>query len=65
MEKYFLLIAGDHYYPQSGTQDWIKTFSSEEEAKSYVTKIRDWKYLIQDVECDWYQIVDLRKFIYE
>lgn len=65
MEKYFLLIAGDAYYPQSGTQDWIKTFVSEEEAESYVTKIKDWKYLIQDVEYDWYTIVDLRKFIYE
>jgi hypothetical protein len=37
--KYFLLMAGDNYYPQSDTRDWIGCFSTYEEAKSKVTFI--------------------------
>jgi hypothetical protein len=37
--KYFLLIAGHSYYPQSGNLDWIDTFSTEEEAKAQVEEI--------------------------
>jgi len=40
-EKYFLLIAGHGYYPQSGTDDWIGTYSTYEEAKSKVEYIED------------------------
>jgi hypothetical protein len=35
--KYFLLTAGDNYYPQSDTRDWIGCFSTYEEAASKVT----------------------------
>jgi hypothetical protein len=34
--KKFLLIAGDGYYPSSGTGDWVGCFSSYEEAESKV-----------------------------
>ena len=34
--KKFLLIAGDNYYPQGGTEDWIGCFETYEEAKSQV-----------------------------
>ena len=35
--KYFLLIAGDNYYP-AGLEDWIGTFETYEEATSRVKK---------------------------
>ena len=31
--KKFLLLAGQHYYPGAGTQDWIGTFETKEEAE--------------------------------
>lgn len=43
--KYYLLIAGDHYYPQAYTNNWIKTFETYEEAKSQVTQ-KDFKRTI-------------------
>ena len=36
MPKYFLLIAGTHYYPGHGTDDWIGTYETEEEAEAQV-----------------------------
>jgi hypothetical protein len=42
--KKFLLLAGQHYYPGAGTQDWIGTFETKEEtlkwAKLVLAKIR-------------------------
>lgn len=35
--KYFLLIAGDTYYPEGGTGDWIGCFQTYEEAVSKVS----------------------------
>ena len=32
MRKPFLLTAGDHYYPSSGTGDWIECYETEKEA---------------------------------
>ena len=32
--KYFLLIAGNSYYPQVGTDNWIGCFETFEEANS-------------------------------
>ena len=32
MRKPFLLTAGDHYYPSSGTGDWIGCYATEKEA---------------------------------
>jgi hypothetical protein len=34
--KYFLLIAGNSYYPSHDTGDWIKCFETYEEARSQV-----------------------------
>lgn len=36
MNKLFLLIAGDCYYPSSGTGDWRRTFSSREEIEAMI-----------------------------
>jgi hypothetical protein len=36
MNRPYLLIAGDHYYPQGGTSDWIGCFSTYEEALGQV-----------------------------
>jgi len=39
--KYFLLMAGDNYYPQSDTRDWVGCFLTYEEAKSKVTFVEN------------------------
>lgn len=39
--KNYLLIAGDNYYPQSGTENWIGCFSTFEEAESAVSKTQN------------------------
>ena len=36
MRKPFLLTAGDHYYPSSGTGDWIGCYETEKEALEQV-----------------------------
>lgn len=36
--KRYLLIAGDHYYPQSRTDDWVGCFATREEAEAKVVK---------------------------
>ena len=36
--KWFLLIAGSSYYPQSGSDDWVDFFSSKEEAEKLISK---------------------------
>lgn len=62
MNKPFLLIAGDYYYPGSGTSDWIGRYETEED----IPKIgkRDSEYQEITIEghgnFDWYSIVDLR-----
>jgi hypothetical protein len=44
MKKPFLLIAGDGYYPSSGTGDWIDCFGTYEEAKEQVEVIQHHTY---------------------
>ena len=73
--KTFLLIAGDFYYPSSGTGDWINTFSSKEDAENAVETINPqigplWqenntptKYKINDMQYDWYEIIDLNDWM--
>ena len=39
--KFFLLTAGDNYYPRRGTGDWIATFETLEEAEAVVTEVTD------------------------
>ena len=75
--KPYLLIAGYNYYPGSATSDWIGCFSTEEDAKEKVVEVMVPKYRnkkfgdgmvtkwsIRDMEYDWYEIVDLREWIY-
>jgi|15BtaG_2_1085339.scaffolds.fasta_scaffold00005_29 hypothetical protein len=71
--KYFLLIAGENYYPDIGTEDWIATFETKEEAEDEIKiemspSTNEWyygKHLIRGCHYDWYEIVDLRKWINE
>jgi len=37
--KYFLLIAGDNYYPSGDTGDWIECYETYEEALNTITEI--------------------------
>lgn len=53
--KRFLLIAGDNYYPRSGTREWIGCFETEEEAEKAYRECYTY--------CDWYQIIDLGDWI--
>jgi len=81
MMKYFLLIAGDAYYPRGGTSDWKKTFSTLEEAENSVSKVEHkitiskgyrkgqevveyTTYMIDGREYDWYEVVDLKEYIF-
>lgn len=52
MKRPFLLTAGDNYYPESGTDDWIGCFETYELAESH--------YLGLEHKPDWYEIIDLR-----
>lgn len=65
--KPFLLIAGDNFYPCSGTGDWIGTFETREEIEKTITKVSPYHncYNFQrgDRRFDWYEIVDLRNWI--
>lgn len=80
--NFFLLIAGDAYYPQHDTNDWKKTFATKEEAEKAVSKIEhkeivrsgknkgkevvvNTTYKIGESEYDWYEIVDLRDWIFD
>jgi hypothetical protein len=75
MNKPYLLIAGDYYYPQERTSDWIGCFSTYEEAYERVEsvvkhyhhigseisyKVKGGEYGIR--QCDWFEIVDLREW---
>jgi len=66
--KYFLLIAGDNYYPSGDTGDWIECYQTYEEALNTITEIpKKWpngQYKINDRIYDWYYIVDLKEWIY-
>lgn len=55
----YLLIAGSNYYPSAGVSDWIRTFSTYEEALAAVSQDSNMKYKICDDEYDWYEIVNL------
>jgi len=72
MNKPYLLIAGDQYYPSAYTGDWIACFATYEEAKQEVIDVvvpkyhnkkfgsgMVSKYSIRGAEYDWYEIVNL------
>jgi hypothetical protein len=76
MNKPYLLIAGDQYYPSYGTGDWIACFGTYEEAKEEVISVIVPKYhskkfgdemvskhSIRGSEYEWYEIVDLREWM--
>jgi len=42
--KPYLLIAGDNYYPSAYTGDWVRTFSTRQEAEDAVRKTEHHKY---------------------
>jgi len=72
--KYFLLIAGENYYPSPGTEDWIATFETKEEARAEVELkskasqkglhghwLGEWE--IRGCHYHWYDIIDLREWV--
>lgn len=64
MNKPYLLIAGDYYYPSPHTGDWVGCFSTYEEAKAQVEPKKTKGYTVNGWEWgyDWYEIVDLREW---
>lgn len=66
--KLFLLIAGYDYYPGHGTSDWKQCFTTKKEAEDKVTKANSdfggTGWVINDIEYDWYEIIDLREWIF-
>lgn len=66
MNKPFLLLSGHHYYPESGTGNWIARFANENLAKKAVVDLsapepnmRFGNYVIDNQEYDWFEIVNL------
>jgi hypothetical protein len=53
VKKYFLLTAGERYYPCSGDSDWKQTYETYAEAEA-AAKTKNY---------DWYRIIDLRDWI--
>jgi hypothetical protein len=58
MNKPFLLIAGDKYYPQRGVGDWVGCYETIEDAEKAYLQHQ------QEIHTDWYDIVDLRRWTY-
>jgi hypothetical protein len=44
MNKPFLLIAGDVYYPSADTDDWVACYSTYQEAKEQVEEVHRHEY---------------------
>ena len=65
MNKPYLLIAGEWYYPLCGTGDWIDTYISYEDAEKQIIydisnrHLTNHTYLINNKGYDWYKIVNL------
>ena len=65
MKKPYLLIAGEQYYPVSGTGDWIGCYETREEIENIIKKNEySGFYTINgsEHEYDWCDIVDLREW---
>ncbi len=58
MNKPYLLIVGDDYYPSAYTGDWVACYATKEEAKEKWEELSKSKY-----NNDWYEIVDLREWM--
>jgi hypothetical protein len=66
--KKFLLLAGDHYYPRGGTDNWIGCFATREEAEAQVFVAKEPFYgimikMVNGKPVDWYEIVDLEEWM--
>lgn len=69
MDKFFLLIANDEFYPSLGTLDWKGTFATEEAAWAQVADPSENNWgtgtagYIDGHEYDHIEVVDLRWMI--
>lgn len=57
MNKPYLLIAGDDFYPQVGTGNWKECFATQKDAEKEGKRLCD--KTLEDC-CEWYEVVDLR-----
>lgn len=65
MKKPYLLIAGDTYYPDKGTGNWIGCYETLEDIKNVIVKNEYSGYYTingSEDEYEWYEIVDLREW---
>lgn len=62
VEKHWLLIAGEHYYPAQGTGNWVKVFASKEEAEEAGKKMLVAEEYSDDW-AEWFKVVDLKEWI--
>lgn len=66
--KYYLLIAGDNYYPQIGSGNWIATFETMEEALAEIHsegEVDYGPYEIRNKIYDWAIVINLLDWINE
>ena len=77
--KPYLLIAGDKYYPDRADGDWVGCYETREEAEKMMKytlvkytlgKAHSWQVAQhprygKNHSVDWYEIIDLRKWISE
>jgi len=72
--KPFLLIAGFSYYPSGGSGEWRGCYETYDEARKWVTERtmdESYRFNVYDKNtntidaCDWFEIVDLREWIYK
>lgn len=60
--KPFLLLAGEECYPRKKREDWRGFYATMEEAETQLDKLREherWSPI------EWWEIVDLRNFLFE
>ena len=63
MNKPWLLIIGDDYYPARGTGDWVSRFETEKDAAVYAENLKDEYYpferILGEGSLKWCEIVNL------
>ena len=60
--KWWLITAGESYYPSRGIQDWLETFESLEDALANVIDTGR-GYVVGGKSYDWVVIVNLEELI--
>lgn len=58
-KKKFLLLAGDHRYPEAYRGNWLGVFETKQEAKEEAVKKG-----FNNIHDRWYEIVDLEQYLY-